>query len=103
MNYDPQREAQKYLRSIELMEEARDKEADSLINMIGKETKHIKHLCDGLMELQPPDVQPYETRDIVEMGKAMIRSFRIATDLAEVVGCESEFKAAIEDFVVAED
>ena len=94
---------QTYLRSIEIMEQNRDKEADALINLIGKETKHIKHLCDGLMELQPPDAQPYETRDIIEIGKAMIRSFRVVTDLAEVAGCENELKNVIEDMVFAED
>ena len=94
---------QTYLRSIEIMEQNRDKEADALINLIGKETKHIKHLCDGLMELQPPEVQPYETRDIIEIGKSVMRVARVLRDLSEVVGCESELKSEIEDMILAED
>ena len=94
---------QTYLRSIEIMEEARDKDADILINGIRNEAMHTRFLCDSMMELHSPDVEQYDVQDVIGMGVALVKAFRMATDLARQIGGEADFKSAVEDFIVAED
>ena len=103
MSYNQNKAVQTYLRSIEIMEEARDKNADILINGIRNEAIHARHLCDSMMELNCPEVEQYDIKELIGIGIALVKAFGMATDLAERIGHESEFKEAIEEFIVAED